>query len=496
MGSESTKAIRPFPFSRGAIIIVLAAGLVLLVISTVTIGAYLGTAMAALTVLALIAGLGTILVSSLRGGEYLSFILLVSFLPSLRLILGQRLAFYAFDPVLIFAYVLWAGEFLSGRIQRFRLTLVDALWGMWLAWLFVASLFGARVAIALDEWALWFRAFLIYFYVAHRASKRAIGVFIWILALIVLLEGVLGSLQFATRSNIGALSDLVGERVNEARTITLTSGTQLFRVRGTLGSDTALAHWLELSLPVLFSLLLAETSLRRSLWWLFTLVMGVIAMVLTFTRGGWLGLTAGMSLVVLLNLRRLLRYPRLFAVMTITLVLMALAATPFASLIWERLTASAEDTISVRVNLNRAALQVIQDHPITGIGLGNFPWVAPDYGVGYSWPSEGAEHKVHNLYLALAAEGGVPALLLFLCLLAVAFARARQVRDDQDETTIVAVARGIWAGNIAVLIHGLVAWGLISYMVLPLWAFMLGMLTAAIRWDKAMTWEEAPRSSG
>jgi O-antigen ligase len=73
-----------------------------------------------------------------------------------------------------------------------------------------------------------------------------------------------------------------------------------------------------------------------------------------------------------------------------------------------------------RAFLLRSGLHAVQAHPWTGVGLGRFhPREYPEPGM----PSEIQEHrgKSHNQFVTLAAEAGIPAALLFLVMLVVAF---------------------------------------------------------------------------
>ena len=70
-----------------------------------------------------------------------------------------------------------------------------------------------------------------------------------------------------------------------------------------------------------------------------------------------------------------------------------------------------------RIPLTEVALNIIGHHPWLGIGLGNYTMAAPDYdttpeGISYEFP-----RPVHNEFLLIAAEQGLPALGLFLVIL-------------------------------------------------------------------------------
>jgi len=74
-----------------------------------------------------------------------------------------------------------------------------------------------------------------------------------------------------------------------------------------------------------------------------------------------------------------------------------------------------EKSASDRIIIWKGALRMIGHNPLLGFGFGVFPYYIMDY-------SEiDAQRDAHNTYLRIAAEMGVPALLVFLSLLTVVF---------------------------------------------------------------------------
>ncbi len=60
-------------------------------------------------------------------------------------------------------------------------------------------------------------------------------------------------------------------------------------------------------------------------------------------------------------------------------------------------------------------MNMIKKHPFLGIGYGSFPYFIMEY-------SEiEVERDAHNTYLRIAAEMGIPALLIFLLLIILIF---------------------------------------------------------------------------
>ncbi|MGH9477021.1 MAG: O-antigen ligase family protein, partial [Terriglobales bacterium] len=137
-------------------------------------------------------------------------------------------------------------------------------------------------------------------------------------------------------------------------------------------------------------------------------LLSLAAMGLAASRGGLLGLAA-MGGWLAWRKRRL----------SIFVLLAALALPPL--LLWSRsplnrlMHPSASDIKSTdtRLALWQAGLHMIESHPLTGIGLGQFKAEVEDYAVGH----KDLDHIAHNSYLALAAEMGLPALVAYLLIL-------------------------------------------------------------------------------
>lgn len=94
---------------------------------------------------------------------------------------------------------------------------------------------------------------------------------------------------------------------------------------------------------------------------------------------------------------------------------------------------------------------MIRSHPLTGVGLNNFrPLVAQ-----YEDPGEKVIKLAHNTHLEIAAELGVPALIVFLGIFVAAFralGRVRRRTHDAASTHLSNIALGMQAGLVAYLV--------------------------------------------
>jgi putative inorganic carbon (hco3(-)) transporter len=158
---------------------------------------------------------------------------------------------------------------------------------------------------------------------------------------------------------------------------------------------------------------------------------------LTFSRGAWLAIVAGFLWLVL----RERRYVRvvLTAVLIGIVPLLGFVASHRQELTTGLTVKShaAAENVSHRLAFYRAAVGLANEHPWLGVGPGNFPLYVNEAGGG---PSEAATFVVHDAYLEVAAELGLPALVLFLAYIVIAFSRALAVRRADGLDVILRVA--------------------------------------------------------
>jgi len=84
-----------------------------------------------------------------------------------------------------------------------------------------------------------------------------------------------------------------------------------------------------------------------------------------------------------------------------------------------------EDTWTGRWDIWRGAFQIIDAHPLLGIGAGNFPYVSPEYsGQAAFLAANGSGAVAHNMFLSVWSELGPVGLALFVGMLVLAFKRA------------------------------------------------------------------------
>ena len=187
------------------------------------------------------------------------------------------------------------------------------------------------------------------------------------------------------------------------------------RVYSTLQNPNVLAEYLVMVLPLGGALLLSAKDWPRRILWLVCCGLMTLALLLTFSRGGWLGaLIAGGIFVLLLKPRLILLAPVVLAVMF--MVLPETVTSRFTSI-----GNLKDSSTSYRVSIWMGTIAMLKDFWLSGVGPGvdAFNRVYP----AYCYHGATAQHS-HNLILQLLCDGGICVLVLFLLII---FAYSRHI---------------------------------------------------------------------
>ena len=147
----------------------------------------------------------------------------------------------------------------------------------------------------------------------------------------------------------------------------------------------------------------------RKRWILFgILLLVILCEVFTFSRGFWVAMAAEVLAFVLFFYRKGILY----------MLGVALAGAVLAGpAVWQRLNTlrhvTEDSSAAMRLAYLEIARAIVEDHPL-GIGWYNYRYIFPEYDFYFKNPDVIMYH-CHNLFLNVAAELGLPGLILFLC---------------------------------------------------------------------------------
>ncbi len=188
------------------------------------------------------------------------------------------------------------------------------------------------------------------------------------------------------------------------------------------------------SLPILFAFF---TRVKERNWRLFTggvIIMGLIALAFSYARGAWLALIVGIFAYWLIK-KRLLLYAFIASIIVLLVSVFWLKnndrylrySNDFKTTIFhkdfsEHLIATYKlKDVSTAERFYRwiAGVRMIKDNRVTGFGPNTFYDNYHGYAVPAfkTWVSDNEDHStVHNYFLLIAIEQGIPGLLFFIVL--------------------------------------------------------------------------------
>ncbi len=244
------------------------------------------------------------------------------------------------------------------------------------------------------------------------------------------------------------------------------------RLRGLFGSPNNLALILERALPLAVGLALAAASrprLRTAAWASVALLVAVL--VLTFSRGAWIGALAGLAVALIPIWRRgIIRHsggsrnpgavlrrvraavPLLAAGLVAAGLLAAIVTTGGDNL--ARLLRPSDAATAARPLLWDSAWRMLADNPILGVGPDNFLYHYPDYIRPEAWAEPNISHA-HNIALDTWLTLGIPGLVVLAAVLA-AYARTWRAALRRSSPGGQALVYGLGGTMLATLVHGMV----------------------------------------
>ncbi len=222
------------------------------------------------------------------------------------------------------------------------------------------------------------------------------------------------------------------------------------RMRGLTDSPNTLALHAVLIFPIFVFLLFREGWNLKSLAYLGIIILLTSGIVATFSRGGTVAFAA-----VIFVLFYLKRSWSLFAILFLLAIFLALFVIPpeFYQHLDTLVNVSKflqDSSLRERSKLFMAGIKVFSEHPLFGIGIGNFLIVSRNFVL---------EHlAVHNIILQVASETGIFGCLFFLLAFFRTFVNFKYARIkfyESGERTLALVIQGLSIGFLGIFIGAL-----------------------------------------
>ena len=177
-------------------------------------------------------------------------------------------------------------------------------------------------------------------------------------------------------------------------------------------------------------------------------VASALMLVVTTTRGGVIGVVAGVVVLGAIWIRRAGATRTTLARFGLggLAFAAALGVVVFTTQLGDRLVAATNlENVQDRVLIYTAATQIFLDHPILGVGFENFAVAYPAYAAAEGVNHNRTQTSAHNWILHLAATTGIAGLAATAILLVALAVHVWQRARDPDATTLIAATAGLAA---------------------------------------------------
>lgn len=266
-----------------------------------------------------------------------------------------------------------------------------------------------------------------------------------------------------------------------------------YRVLGTFSEPSYYAEWLVLVLPLAIALTLANQIKPGRIIQIPMVLLLLINLALTFSTGGFASGAVALTLVMVLSVKvGLLRGIKtktliagIGAVILMTVVAVIVAVPSVQSELHNLITKvvnpqSSEHSAMVRERARFAAKMMWLEHPVWGIGPGNYPFFrnkfikddpnANLYEIALRWDPQ-------CLYYEVLSERGLVGMAFFVWLWAAFFiAMVRGLKEAQDDFTR-AVLAALFSSAAGILVG---YWAHANFFRIYVWV-LLGLGMAAVR---------------
>ncbi|MCF6460442.1 polymerase [Clostridium sp. Cult3] len=243
------------------------------------------------------------------------------------------------------------------------------------------------------------------------------------------------------------------------------------RVYSVFGNPNILAEYLIMIIPISASLFWYSKKIHKKAIFLITSLILTIALVLTLSRGGWVGFAFGIFIFIILIEKKLL----------LSIIPIVLAGVYFLpqSIVNRILTIGnlGDSSNAYRIRLWKITLEIIRDNWLVGVGFGYIPFKTTFETYIRTMPA----YHSHNTYLQTMGEMGILGLIVFIMLIFVLYKYGIKRLMKQEDRYIRTMAGGVLAGLAALLAHGAVESVLyLPKIIITFWT-LVGLILALMR---------------
>ncbi|MDR2606583.1 MAG: O-antigen ligase family protein [Oscillospiraceae bacterium] len=242
------------------------------------------------------------------------------------------------------------------------------------------------------------------------------------------------------------------------------------RVFSFFDNPNTFAMVLVMFIPLALGLFCYGKGVRMKLYSLAVFVLATGALLMTYSRGAWIGYAGSLGLFILIVRPMLAPLPVLGFILAFPFLPRAIADRVLT------IFNSGDSSISSRTEIYSAGLRVFAARPIQGAGLGSDAVQQYVRENGLFLSNAKFTHS-HNLYIQIAAETGVFGILAFLGAMLQTFKRAfAELGADKERKAIIA---GGVSGLFGVLVCAVADYPWFYPRVMLMFWLLFGIIVAA-----------------
>lgn len=292
-------------------------------------------------------------------------------------------------------------------------------------------------------------------------NKKDFNILLVVLILSATLVAMYGLYQFAT----GGV-EMEAKWVDKA-----TNPDVQARAYSVFGNPNIFAEYLIMIIPISVSLFWFSKKIHKKCLFLITTMVLALALLLTMSRGGWIGFAFSALVFILFVEKRLL----LLAIPVGIGGLFLLPDTILNRIL--SIVNFADSSNDYRIRMWKITLEVIRDNWLVGVGFGHLPFKAA-FG---KYTRTMTTYHAHNTYLETMAEMGIVGFIVFISFLFVLFKYAVKKLIKGNDKYIKIISSGLLAGLAAVLTHGLVENVLYIPRIITTFWILVGLILTLVR---------------
>ncbi len=217
--------------------------------------------------------------------------------------------------------------------------------------------------------------------------------------------------------------------INRASNVGGELGDVLFRVFGTYVGPTGFGSYLMLMTILAGALLIIQRDKKRvglsQAVNAFLFIILAIFLILTWTRSAWLAFFVALAFILvyrneqkvkLLTKKNIALFFIIIAIPLALFIALLVLKIPLATTVLTSIIAveGIGGSVAARLGTMLFSLKYIVEHPLLGIGWGNYGYVSPQLNIT---SSSATFASAHNRYLELGVELGLPGLIAFVLII-------------------------------------------------------------------------------